>query len=254
MRTPSSRPARLTERLRRNRAQIEADLTDPAERRLLTPLLWGLYGALEPAVRRHARGRLLDAGCGAMPYRPLVAPHVDAYVGFDRERRTDGVEYVGDIEDLEPVPSGSVSTVLCSEVLEHVPHPDRAVRAIARVLEPGGTLILTTPFLARLHEEPWDYFRYTEHALRRLVEEAGLEVVEMTQTGSVTSFLGHQVASLVVVPFWHVPRVGRAVLTASSWLVTRPCAWLDRHLPGRRLLPLGYVTVARRPAEAAAAA
>ncbi len=47
---------------------------------------------------------------------------------------------------------------------------------MARVLKPGGLLILLAPFQFRLHEQPHDYFRYSSHGLRHLCEEAGLDV------------------------------------------------------------------------------
>lgn len=249
MTSPSVReaaPGKLRDRLRRNRAQLEAELADPARRRFLSPLLYGLYRELAPRLRRYSHGRMLDAGCGTMPYRSLVLGQVDQYVGFDIERRTDGVEYVGDIEDLEPVPSGSVDVILCSEVLEHVSHPPAALRACHRVLKPGGTLIVTTPFLARLHEEPYDFFRYTEHGLRTLFTDAGFEIEDMASTGSLLSFLGHQAATMLVIPIWHVKGLKTVAFSAVSWLITRPCSWVDRRLPGRRVLPLGYVTIGRR--------
>lgn len=234
-------------RLRRNRAGIETDLGDPVRRRLFSPALYGLYAELAPRLQVHAKGVLLDAGCGSMPYRPLVLPQVERYIGFDRERRAGGVEYVGDVEDLRPVPSASVDTILCSEVLEHVAHPHDALAAFRRVLRPGGVLILTVPFMARLHEEPHDFFRYTEHGLRALLADAGLEVEDMAQTGSLLGYLGHQATMLLLLPVWHLPGVRRVGLTVWSWAVTRPCWWLDRRLPGRRLMPLGYVVVCRRP-------
>jgi SAM-dependent methyltransferase len=52
----------------------------------------------------------------------------------------------------------------------------------ARVLRPGGSLVLTSPFTWHLHDEPHDYWRFTEFGLRLLLERAGLEVVELRPT------------------------------------------------------------------------
>ena len=54
--------------------------------------------------------------------------------------------------------------------------PEAAVREMARVLRPGGRLLLTVPFSQPLHELPSDYWRFTPSALRLLAEESGLEI------------------------------------------------------------------------------
>jgi SAM-dependent methyltransferase len=47
---------------------------------------------------------------------------------------------------------------------------------IYRVLKPGGHIILTVPFVWELHEEPYDFFRYTKHALKELFERTRLKI------------------------------------------------------------------------------
>ena len=55
---------------------------------------------------------------------------------------------------------------MCNQVLEHVFNPDDFVREIARVLKPGGALLLTVPFVWNEHEQPYDYARYSSFGLR----------------------------------------------------------------------------------------
>src|SRR5690606_31117154 len=74
-------------------------------------------------------------------------------------------------------------TVLLSDVIEHLPRPAFTFGEAARVLRPGGHLVLNTPFLYPLHEEPWDYQRITRHGLDRLAREAGMEPVVLVETG-----------------------------------------------------------------------
>lgn len=59
--------------------------------------------------------------------------------------------------------------VLCCNVLEHVYDYDEAIRRIHRALKPGGRTFIATPFVFPLHDEPGDYWRFTEHALRRML-------------------------------------------------------------------------------------
>jgi SAM-dependent methyltransferase len=239
--------SRWKDRVADNRRRIDVELADdPEARRRVSPALAGLVDALVPRLRAHAKGRFLDAGCGTQPFRPVVADQVDRYLGFDIEARGVALDYTGSVEDMHEVPDASVDTLLCSEVLEHVPHPASALSELARVLAPGGTLLVTVPFLARLHEEPHDYYRYTRHGLRTLLDEAGFEVDEIVETGSLASFLGHQVSLVLLGLTWHRRWLGRVAARLNHLLVVRPAQALDRRGGMARLLPLGYVVVARR--------
>ena len=125
-----------------------------------------------------ARGHLLDVGCGTQPYRRLF-DHVSRYTGMDRDRtRYARADLWADALAL-PMRSNACDTVLCNQVLEHVPEPQQVMNEMARVLRPGGTLILTAPHIWGLHEIPHDYYRYTPYGLRHLTEKAGLSVVEI---------------------------------------------------------------------------
>jgi SAM-dependent methyltransferase len=234
--------------LRSRRKQLEDDFANDSRRRLLSPAIYGLERTLVPELRAHARGRFLDAGCGHQPYRPVVEPRVERYVSLDVEARVDGVDHIADLCDMSVLADAAYDTVLCSEVLEHVADTDAAVAELARVLAPGGSLILTVPFLARLHEEPHDYYRFTRHGLTTVLGRVGLEIVTIRTTGSVCSFLGHQVSTAILASTWGIPIVGRAAFSLNAALVTLPANTLDRLLPIQGIAPLGYVVVAQRRA------
>ena len=76
-------------------------------------------------------------------------------------------EIVGDAQEM-PFADATYSTILCTEVLEHIPDPQKAVDEMYRVLKPGGTLILTTRFLFPVHDAPGDYWRFTPYGLQAL--------------------------------------------------------------------------------------
>jgi SAM-dependent methyltransferase len=151
-----------------------------------------------------ARGRLLDVGCGDKPYEHLFRPYVSEYVGIEHEatfgatsasaRDKADVRYDG---RRLPFPDQSFDTVLSVQVLEHTPDPAALVMEMARVLHADGLLILTAPFSFRLHEEPHDYFRFSEHGLRELCSRAGLIVEDMAPHGNLWSLLGHKLNSFL---------------------------------------------------------
>ena len=61
--------------------------------------------------------------------------------------------------------------VLCASVLEHVPEAPAAAREIHRALRPGGVALVTVPLMYPLHDEPGDFWRFTEHGLRHLFRD-----------------------------------------------------------------------------------
>jgi SAM-dependent methyltransferase len=181
-----------------------------------------------------------------MPFRGVLAELGVEHHSMDVEQRASGVHFVADLQDMALVPEGHFDTVLCSEVSEHVPHPERALAEIARVLHPGGKVLVTVPYLSRLHEEPHDYYRHTSHGLQFLLEGAGFRVLEIAPTDSVFSFLGHQVSTAVVVGLWHVPLLRQVAFWMNAVGCSLPCYWADRVLGIGRKLPRGCVAVAEK--------
>lgn len=229
----------------RNREALELRLAGRRARRYFSPALYALEEALSSALHRHVRGAVLDAGCGHQPYRRVIEEHARRYESIDWKKRFDDQTYQGDVQSMPQVESSRYDTVVCSEVLEHLPRPADALREIHRVLKPGGRIIVSVPYLSRLHEEPHDFYRYTRHGLTHLLEAAGFTVLELDRTGSVFSFLGHQASTLLVCSTWHVPLVRWMAFWLNAGLITVPCRAADRVFGSDRI-PLGYVAIAEK--------
>lgn len=134
-------------------------------------------------------GRLLDVGCGKMPYKDLImkGTAVREYVGLDLETAI--------LYDLKSTPhfrwdgrnmpfeGGNFDCAIATEVLEHCPNPEMVLKEIQRVLKPGGYFFFTVPFLWNLHEVPHDEYRYTPFSLQRHLEHSGFQDVEIIATG-----------------------------------------------------------------------
>lgn len=154
--------------------------------------------ALE-ALELEEGDRLLDVGCGTGAAVRAAAELVERSVGLDlspnmlaeaRKRATglSGVEFVeGDSESL-PFADGEFTAVLCTTSLHHYPRPDAAAREFARVLVPGGRVVIgdftrdavvtkVFDFLARRFEAGHVGLQRVD-GLRRLLEDAGLERAE----------------------------------------------------------------------------
>lgn len=222
------------------------------------------------ALVPHARGTLLDVGVSEGPYRELFEPVVDRYVGLeyppsilDKQpemwemlpRVKTLVQVFGDGAHL-PIRTASVQTVLSTEVLEHVPNPRALVAEMGRVLEPGGKLLLTVPFIQPLHELPSDYYRFTPESLRCFVQEAGLEVESITPRGNFASANGAMLSQWLVRSIGArerqsdgsvIPSPWRSVLLLPITATLQVLFHLASKLSNDQAVCQGYAVVARRP-------
>lgn len=122
-----------------------------------------------------AKGRVVDIGAGSAPYRNLFldAPDVSGYLAVDFDCGPyDAPDMAWDGCRL-PLDDASAGTVVLTEVLEHCEDAAAVLREARRILEPGGLLFLTVPFLWPLHDVPQDVCRYTPWTLEKLLAEAG---------------------------------------------------------------------------------
>jgi len=153
-----------------------------------TPLhpQWLLGRRRIPVGIANASGGLLDIGAADRWIEPHLPAGVD-YVALDypstgRDLYGAQPHVFADAARL-PFPNRCFDSVICLEVLEHVPDPTTVMKEIERVLKPGGRAWISMPFLYPLHDAPFDFQRYTEYGLRRDVQRAGLEVVGLRKSG-----------------------------------------------------------------------
>ncbi|MBN9410992.1 MAG: class I SAM-dependent methyltransferase [Burkholderiales bacterium] len=188
------------------------------------------------------RGKLLDVGCGSQPYRQLF--HGAQYVGLDIDTPTTRARGLADVfyDGLAfPVPDADFECVLCSQVLEHVFTPDDFLSEIYRVMQPGGRLLLTVPFVWDEHEQPYDFARYSSFGLRALLERNGFRVIEQHKLmADASMFFQLAIAYLwKVIPGRSVPRnvlvtlilaapLSLLGLLASALLPQNPDLFLDQ--------------------------
>lgn len=59
--------------------------------------------------------------------------------------------------------------ILCLNVLEHVYDFQKAIDNMYKALKKNGTVVIAVPTFYPLHDEPGDYWRFTEHALRKML-------------------------------------------------------------------------------------
>ncbi len=156
-------------------------------------------------IRKHfsSPGRVLDVGCasgdflhvleaegwevlGLEPSSP-IAETARARIGADRVIESSLTDVQLDPESLD--------LITLWDVLEHLPDPVESLRKAHGLLAPGGKLVLETQdvrsLLARLMGRRWHHFKHQEHlvhfhpgTLRRALEEAGFDLIELRRRGA----------------------------------------------------------------------
>ena len=207
---------------------------------------WAVYRVMRrtmAGLAKEARGTLLDVGCGGMPYRAFFDSRVRRYVGVDRSRASGpGMDVCGDALAL-PSRGEAFETVICSQVLEHLPEPGLAMSEMARVLKPGGLLVLTAPHIWGIHEEPDDYYRYTGYGLRYLADQAGLDVIEVRSLAGYWMTAGSRFCYYL----GHFERGPMTYLIRVCYLLVQAAAVLLDQLHRVESDTWNYLLVARRP-------
>jgi len=207
-----------------------------------------IESALEQfAATLPAGSRILDAGAGEARHAALF-PHqnyiaVDLAVG-DPTWNYRKLDCIADLAAL-PFAPAKFDAVLNIVTLEHLPHPARALDEMARVLRPGGRILLVAPHEWELHQAPHDFFRYTRHGLEHMLTEAGFTELSIIPAGGYFRLLSRRL--LNGLQFFQ---------GGARWLLFVPAALLL--IPPALILPgfdaldreknftLGYVCTAKR--------
>lgn len=222
----------------------------------------------EQAARLPADTLVLDVGAGSCPYRGYFAHcryQTQDFVALAPGQLRGGgygqIDYVCDAASI-PVAPTSFDAIVCAEVLEHVPEPIKVVHEFARILKPGGKLILTAPLGSGIHQEPHHYYGgYTEFWYRKFLSEAGFQDIVVKANAGSFMFYGQEsirflrnsrpfalkmpwVAQLLWAPFWLLLLPILGVLVPVSATLLDP---FDRE----QRFTVGYhVTAIRAPAGA----
>jgi SAM-dependent methyltransferase len=151
---------------------------------------------IETTLRALPEGSsLLDVGAGECAYKPFcdhleyLSQDIAEYdgtgdgVGLHTGRwDTSRLDFICDLYDIPE--DRQFDTVFCSEVLEHVVDPVRALETMARLTKPGGQVIITAPFNSLTHFAPYHYCTgFSQYFYRVHFERLGFEIKELTANG-----------------------------------------------------------------------
>jgi len=184
------------------------------------------------------KGTAFDLGAGGLPsywrFLQLVAAARVITLDMISNKRPN---IVASLETPLPLAAAQAETVLLLNVLEHIFNHRQLLAEIRRLLKNGGQLYLWVPFLVAIHGDPFDYYRYSDVTLARLLREAGFANVQVVPAGGF--FLA---VSNLLEPLWRwriLRIIGCGLALFIEYLL--PASYKSK--AGRRW-PVGYLVLA----------
>lgn len=152
-------------------------------------------------------GDALDVGSLRSPYMALLEAR--GYTVRTLDLTTEHGADIAGTADATGRPDASCDLVLCTQVLEHVRAPWLAMREFARIMKPGGQVLITVPHVWFYHPHPGDYWRVTQEGIIALCQDAGFRVRQvraqggsLAALGQIVNFLGYGVIGRAGAPFY----------------------------------------------------
>lgn len=155
----------------------------------------------------YIKGSILDIGAGKS----------DRYSDFFEKTKYTRLDNNPDfnpdiIADAQAIPleDESFDSIVSTQTLEHLPEPQKAIKEFYRLLKKDGYALITVPFFNEIHDEPYDYWRFTKFSLEKIFKEAGFKIVELEQTGGFFAVLAQLLIRYII---------NRLNLTKKRWSV-----------------------------------
>lgn len=142
---------------------------------------------MEMAAEVAQSSKVLDVGAGNKPYKALF--HRSVYASIDVQGDHN---FIGSVMHM-PLLDNHFNHVLCTQVLEHVTDPLKALEEICRVLKPGGILWMTVPQGWGVHGSPPSYFNFTRYGILELCRKAGFVNYNIMERGGILRDLGYRI-------------------------------------------------------------
>lgn len=200
-------------------------------------------------LKRYAKGRLLDLGCGKVPFYEAYKNYITENICVDWNNTFHKNEYLDFECDLTKdliFREGEFDTILLSDVLEHIPEPMHLWHEMYRVLAKNGRLILNVPFFYWLHEAPYDYYRYTEYALRRFVELSGFKLILLEPGGGVPEIITDILVKNILSYFPKLGRPAALILQQITSVFIKTRVGRKMSMRTAKQFPMGYFLIAEK--------
>jgi SAM-dependent methyltransferase len=139
---------------------------------------------------------VLDAGAGTAPFRSLFKHARYETADFEKvDKLYAPSTYVCSLESI-PVEDARFDFIVFNQVMEHLPDPKSVLVELNRVLKPTGKMIYSGPFFFEEHEQPYDFYRYTQFGLRELFSATGFSIERLDWLEGYFGTAGYQLNSM----------------------------------------------------------
>lgn len=138
---------------------------------------------------------MLDIGGGTKRGIQIEFPYCIDHIILDSDKRTKPT-VIGTAEHL-PFKNDSIDSIKCTEVLEYINSPERAVSEMYRVLNDGGGLTVSTPFNLGIHYDN-DLIRFTKYKLETMFDNAGFRICYLSEQGKYFTVLGYMLKQAIM--------------------------------------------------------
>lgn len=163
---------------------------------------------------------------------------------MDRFATDSEVIIIDDIYNL-PIESGKIEIVILSRMLGDIPDQKRLMREIARVLQPGGKVLIYEAISYPQHDLPHDYWRVLPGGLMWTAEHAGLELEELIYCGGFATQFSIQINNFIIGELGGF-RLTRPIAACLRVGINLTCGALDKICP-RPELASDYFVALRKP-------
>lgn len=133
---------------------------------------------IDDHIKSEKLENIVDMGCGDLPYKGLIEPYVERYIGVDIEGNSRADVFVDIKSNKTHLSDETADLVWSVQVLEHVKDPQAYLNECHRVLKKGSVMLLSTHGHWLYHPDPVDNWRWTCTGLKMQVEQAGFKVKE----------------------------------------------------------------------------
>lgn len=205
---------------------------------------------------------ILDAGAGELKYKKFcehlkyTSQDFGQYdgAGNDEGRQTktwdnSKLDIISDIIDI-PVKNESFNSIMCIEVLEHIPYPEKAIAEFNRILKKDGQLIITAPFCSLTHFAPYFFHTgFSKYWYEKILSENGFSIIEIKFNGNYFEYLAQEIKRLpsVANKYSNYNTLQKFLINIARYPLILSLTYLSKHnRKSEELLCFGFNIIAKK--------
>lgn len=208
-------------------------------------LRFSIYKLTDKYIKKYLSGIVLEIGAGGNHLRNRYKSYSEEWISSDYDLRSNTIDLRADAQCL-PIKDNCINTIISIDVLEHIPEPEKAIKEIYRVLEPNGIVILSTPFFFWLHEEPFDFHRFSKYGLMKDFEKNGFTVIEVEAISGVFTTFGLLISILITKAFQFSSFILKIFLGINKFIQLNLLLPFDKVIDKRKRLAQGHFIIAKK--------